>query len=305
MSTGVRHETRTIVLDGRCRPTLTPFGVFPCDPTHRWAPRSFANAVWTPAGPGTVAFTWTSGSVDVEAWGDGATWLLDAAPRWLGSHDDPSGFDPTPNARLADLWRQHGPFRLGASGVVWQHLLFTIVGQRVTTQEAVRAWREMVTEWGEPAPGPFGLTLAPSVETVASRSYVDFHHFGIERSRATTMIAAARSAHRLERAASMDSDAALRHLMHVRGIGPWTATSTLTATSGDPDIVVERDYGLPTMVVWAFTGDAERQVDDTRMFELFEPFRPHRQRVVRLLFAAGVSPPRRAPRARNPRIAWL
>ncbi len=103
----------------------------------------------------------------------------------------------------------------------------------------------------------------------------------------------------------MDSDAALRHLMHVPGIGPWTATSTLTASIGDPDIVVERDYGLPTMVVWAFTGDAERQVDDTRMFELLEPFCGHRHRVVRLLLTAGLTPPRRAPRATNPRISRL
>lgn len=302
------HAARTVRLDGPARPALVPFGAFPRDPTNRWARRTFAKAVRTPEGPGSVAFTWSGragGEIDVEAWGEGSGWLLDAAPRWLGMHDDPSSFDPSANARLADLWRRHGPLRIGATGVVWQHLLFTIVGQRVTVQEAVRAWREMLEAWGERAPGPLGLMLVPSPEIVASKSYVEFHRFGIERSRATTMIAAARCARRLERVASMSIADALRRLMAVPGIGPWTATSTLAATLGDPDVIVEGDYGLPTMVCWAFTGDATRQRDDARMFELLEPFRPHRQRVVRLLFAAGASPPRRAPRARNPRIAWL
>ncbi len=99
------------------------------------------------------------------------------------------------------------------------------------------------------------------------------------------------------------ADAAAR-LTAVSGIGIWTATSTLTASHGDPDTVIIGDYGLPTLVSYAFTGSPER-VDDDRMLELLQPFSGHRSRVVRLLYDSGVHPPRRAPRARNPRIEYM
>ncbi len=279
--------------------------MFRNNPIHRWGPNAFARAVLTPQGPGTIQFRWTSdGEVVVEVWGDGGNWLLEQAPTWLGADDDPTSFDPSPNARLSRLWHEHA-FRLGGSGVVWQELLYAILGQRVTTVDAVRAWRNVVLAWGEPAPGPCRLRLPPAPELVAKLHYTDFHRFDVERSRATTIIAAARVASRLEETAGMQLPDALRRLMAVRGVGPWTATSTLTTTMGAPDLVIERDYGLPTMVCWAFTGDATRQTDDRRMLELLEPFRGHRHRVVRLLLTAGLTPPRRAPRATNPRISRL
>ena len=253
-----------------------------------------------------MQFRWADAPrVIVEAWGDGGDWLLQAAPRWLGCHDDPSSFDPSINARLDRLWRQHGPFRLGGTGVVWQELLYSILGQRVSTTEAVRSWRRLVHAWGTPAPGPCGLMLPPTPEAVASRSYIELHRFDVERSRATAVIAAARSAGRLERAASMPVSDALVHLMQVPGIGPWTATSTLTVMIGDPDTVIEGDYGIPTSVCWAFTGDATRQTSDSKMLALLEPYRPHRQRVIRLLLSAGLGPPRRAPRMAPTRISRL
>jgi hypothetical protein len=49
------------------------------------------------------------------------------------------------------------------------------------------------------------------------------------------------------------------------------------------------------MVSWLLAG--ERRGDDARMLQLLEPYRPHRYRVVRLAFAGGTRPPRRAPRA--------
>lgn len=287
------------------RSTLLSLGVFRSNPIHRWGPRAFARAVLTPVGPGTVQFVWDAEStVTVHAWGEGGDWLLDQAPSWLGADDDPAGFDPSPNARLARIWKEHA-FRLGGSGVVWQELLYAILGQRVTTIDAVRAWRNIVLAWGEPAPGPCELRLPPAPEVMAGLYYTDFHRFDVERSRATTIIAAAKAAARLEEAAGMELPDALRRLMAVSGIGPWTATSTLTTTFCAPDLVIERDYGLPTMVCWAFTGDATRQTDDRRMFELLEPFCGHRHRVVRLLLTAGLTPPRRAPRATNPRISRL
>jgi 3-methyladenine DNA glycosylase/8-oxoguanine DNA glycosylase len=292
------------------RPTLKPLGVFSADPTHRWSANGFAKSVLTPDGPASVRLTWTSsGHVAAQAWGPGRSWALDQVPRWLGLDDDLTGFDPSLNAQVNELWRRRGPIRLAATGVVWQTLVFVIIGQRVTTQEAMRSWRRLVAHAGEPAPGPDGLRLPPTPEVVAALSYVDLHRMNVERRRADAIVLAAKRAKRLEEAATMTPADALVRLSALPGLGLWTATSTIATSHGDPDTIVLRDYGLPTMVNYAFTGNAKRmpadEGGDERMCEHLAPWAGHRQRIVRLLAASGMSPPRRAPRAFNPDIRRL
>jgi 3-methyladenine DNA glycosylase/8-oxoguanine DNA glycosylase len=301
---------RVGVGDRDVRATLKPLGVFGMDPTQRWGANTFAKAVLTPEGPGTVLFTWTpDGVVDVEAWGDGAAWLLARAPAWLGAHDSLAGFDPSLHPVVAKAWRNHGRFRLAAAGVIWQELVFVLLGQRVTTEEAARSWTRMCHRWGSPAPGPCELVVPPAPQTLAALSYTDLHRVNVERRRADVILLAARRANRLEEAATMSAADALTRLMALPGMGPWTATSTITVSHGDPDTIVLRDYGLPTMVNFALTGDPSRldpdDGGDERMCELLAPWTGHRQRVVRLLYTAGLSPPRRAPRAFNPDIRRL
>ena len=150
------------------RSTLRPLGVFNADPTHRWSPNGYAKALLTPQGAASVRLTWTSsGHVVAQAWGPGREWALDTVPRWLGADDDLTGFDPSVERQVAELWRRRGPIRLASTGLVWQNLVFVILGQRVTTQEAMRSWRRLVDRCGEPAPGPDGLRLPPAPEVVA------------------------------------------------------------------------------------------------------------------------------------------
>ncbi|MGH2687137.1 MAG: DNA-3-methyladenine glycosylase 2 family protein, partial [Actinomycetota bacterium] len=59
----------------------------------------------------------------------------------------------------------------------------------------------------------------------------------------------------------------------------------------------------PHQVSWALAG--EPRGDDARMLELLEPYRGHRGRVVRLIVAAGIGPPRRGPRLATRSIARL
>lgn len=292
------------------RTTMATIGTYAQDPSTRWTTNSFAKAVLTPDGPGTMLLTWDrSGATVAEAWGRGAEWLLDRAPHWVGLHDDLTGFRADVHPVVGEWWRRHTGMRLAAAGVVWQELLLVLLGQRVTTVEALRSWSRLVRSWGEPAPGPLGLHLPPTPEAVAARSYTDLHRFNVERRRADAILLAARRANRLEEAATMAPPDALRRLSALPGLGIWTATSVVTACHGDPDTIVLRDYGLPTMVNYAFTGEA-RHLDadaggDEVMCRHLEPWAGHRQRVVRLLFAVGVGPPRRGPRSWNPDIRRL
>ena len=304
----VRRVMETGDIDPRA--TMRPLGVFPRDPTTRWSPTSFSKAVLTPHGAGTMRLSWDrSGTTTAEAWGDGAEWLIGRAPHWVGLHDELAGFDPSLHPRIADWTRRHPGIRLPAAGVIWQELLLVLLGQRVTTEEAVKSWARIVYEWGEPAPGPCDVRLPPTPEVVASKTYVDFHRFNVERRRADAILLAARRANRLEEAAAMDPAAARARLSALPGLGPWTATSVITVAHGDPDTIVLRDYGLPTMVNYAFTGDARRQPADEGGDEVMcahlAPWAGHRQRIIRLLFTVGVSVPRRAPRSFNPDIRRL
>ncbi len=302
---------RTLVTgDIDVRATMKPIGTYPRDPTTRWTANSFTKAVITPHGPGTMQLTWDrSGHTAAEAWGSGADWLLDRAPHWVGLHDDIGGFDPTRHERVAGWWRRHPGLRLAAAGVIWQELLMVLLGQRVTTEEAVKSWARIVYQWGEPAPGPCELRLPPMPEVVASKSYVDLHRFNVDRRRADVILLAARRAKRLEEAATMDTPDAMTRLTALPGMGAWTATSVITASHGAPDTIVLRDFGLPTMVNYAFTGDAARvppdDAGDDLMARHLAPWAGHRQRIIRLLFTAGVSVPRRGPRAFNPDIRRL
>jgi 3-methyladenine DNA glycosylase/8-oxoguanine DNA glycosylase len=292
------------------RATMKTIGVYSRDPTTRWTAGTFAKAVLTPAGPGTMLLSWDgAGRTVAEAWGTGADWLLERAPDWVGLNDDLDGFDPTLHPRVGEWWRRRPGLRLAACGVIWQELLLVLLGQRVTTEEALKSWVRIVFEWGEPAPGPCGLRLPPTPQVVASKSYADLHRFNVERRRADAILLAAKRANRLEEAATMTVPDAFTRLTALPGMGPWTATSVIVASHGDPDTVVLRDYGLPTMVNYAFTGDAARVPADEGGDELvaqhLAPWAGHRQRVVRLLFTVGVSPPRRGPRAFNPDIRRL
>jgi 3-methyladenine DNA glycosylase/8-oxoguanine DNA glycosylase len=266
-------------------------------PTGRRRGRECARAVRTPDGPGTMHLGWCGrGSVTATAWGPGAGWLLGAAPRWLGLHDDVAGFDASRHPLVRRLAHDHRGLRLGASGLIWQEVAPTIIAQRITSREAARQWSAIVWSLGEPAPGPqrgLGLRLPPTPDVLAGMTYHALHRFDIERRRAEALLQAARRAARLEEAATMPIEDALRRLSALPGLGPWTATSVASVAHGHPDVVVLRDYGIPSMVTWALAG--ERVGDDARMLELLEPFAGHRWRVVRLLMLAGMRPPRHGP----------
>jgi 3-methyladenine DNA glycosylase/8-oxoguanine DNA glycosylase len=302
-------RARSLQLDGIDPARTLPAAMGPGDPSTRRAPGAFARALHTPAGPGTVAFSWTAGGdARVEAWGgpDAVDWLLAAAPRWLGLHDDVSTFRPT-HPLVAEVWRHHRDHRLGATGSIWPELVPTIISQRVQFVDAAAAWRRLVRRWGVPAPGPsgLGLLLPPSAAELRTRSYIDFHRFDLERRRAQSILTAARHAGRLEEAAAMPIAGALARLQALPGLGAWTATTVAAAALGDPDTVVLGDFWMPTIVRHALTGDRSWCDDDAQMLELLEPFAGHRWRVVCLLAAAGFQPARRAPRRERHRISHL
>jgi 3-methyladenine DNA glycosylase/8-oxoguanine DNA glycosylase len=251
-------------------------------------------ATWTPAGPATVHVREVGATIEAEAWGAGAAHVLDGVPGLVGLLDEPDGFDPTPHPLVAELHRRLPGLRLGRTGAITEAAFPTICEQKVTTLEAKRSWRAAVRRWGEPAPGPAGLRLPPHPATLARLPYFELHRVGLERKRADTIRRVAREAGRLDPMVDRGPVAVTARLESIVGVGPWTSAEVTSVALGDPDAVSVGDYHLPHQVCLALAG--ERVGSDERMLELLEPFRGHRQRVIRLILAAGIRRERRAPR---------
>ncbi len=293
--------TRTIVLDGPLdlRATVGSLRVGHDDPTMRLDGTSLVRATRTPDGPATLRLDVdAAGSVvHARAWGPGAERVLDAAPALVGADDDRRGFDPTAHEVVARLDRRRPGFRIGRTGHVVDVLLPTVLAQKVTGGEAVRAFRFLTLVADEPAPSEPGLAdllLPPAAEWLAHTPTWQYSAAGVDRKRAVTIIEAHRRIDRLQEAVSMTPDDAHARLTAIRGIGPWTAAIVRRLAIGDPDAVEVGDFHLPNTVAWTLA--REPRADDDRMLELLAPFAGHRGRVARLCELEGSFAPKRGPR---------
>jgi 3-methyladenine DNA glycosylase/8-oxoguanine DNA glycosylase len=262
-------------------------------------PEGVWRATRTPEGPATVLYDGRGVAVRVRAWGPGAAWAVDGAPRHVGAEDaGAADFDP-PDGLLRRLHRTHRGLRITRTEAVFEALLHTILEQKVVGLEARRSYRGLVRRFGETPPGPTAvlpvqLRLAPAPDVLAATPAWAFHRFGVEAKRADTIRLAARHAARLEECSSLPSASASERLQTLPGIGPWSAAEVAVVALGDADAVSVGDYHLPNLVAWRLAGEA--RADDARMLELLEPYAGHRARVIRLLELDGVRAPRYGPR---------
>lgn len=252
-------------------------------------------AIPTPDGPATLRLVPDRGGVTATAWGPGADRALESVPELLGARDDAEGFDASKHSLIAELHRRMPGLRLGRSGRVLPHLLPTVLGQKVTGIEQKRAWRMLLLRHGDPAPGPapVGMRVPPPPERWRRIPSWEWHRAGVGPQRSDTVMRIVAVGDALERTAGADAATARRRLATVPGVGVWTVAETVQRSHGDPDAVSFGDFHVSKRVGWALIGE---RVDDDGMRELLEPWRGHRQRVVRLIEAAGIGYERHGPR---------
>jgi 3-methyladenine DNA glycosylase/8-oxoguanine DNA glycosylase len=279
---------------------LGPLRRGPADPTFRTTPDgSVWRATRTPDGPGTlrVALRPAAAQAEAEAWGPGAQWLLGRLPELLGAQDDPDLFEPRHRLVAASQRRCPG-LRLTRTGLVLESLIPSVLEQKVTTDEAYRAWRLLVRKYGEPAPGPADgahrMHVMPDPSAWRMIPSWEWHRAGVDNKRASTILRAVRVARRLEEAAAMEPQQAQERLELIPGIGPWTSAETVQRSNGAPDAVTVGDLHLPGIVGYALAGD--RNADDAAMLELLAPYTGQRHRAARLILLGGRTPPRRKPK---------
>jgi len=249
-------------------------------------------------GPVTYRITQLgSSAVRAQAWGPGAAELLDGLPRLLGVDDAPEAFAPN-HPVLVRAVRELPGYRVPRTGRVVEALVPAVLEQRVIGLDAFDAWRRLVTWHGDPAPGPApaGMRVPPDAARWREIPTWDWHRAGVDPGRQRAVRSALSLADGLERAAARGDRAAVyRALLAVPGIGRWTAAEVGSRALGDADALPIGDYHLPALAGIAL-GDG-RKLPEAEVEEFFEPWRPHRFRVVRLLeLAPSVRIPRRGPR---------
>lgn len=252
-----------------------------------------------PDGPGPATLRLeqaADGEVLAVAWGPGAEVALRGVPDLLGARDQSAALG-VPDGPLRDLALRFAAVRLLRTGRVFEALVPAVLEQKVTGVEAFRAWRELVRRYGAPAPGPApaGMRVMPGPEVWRRIPSWDWHRAGVDAKRSRTILGACAVAPALERTLALGTGAAVAAALRaVPGVGVWTAAEVAQRAHGDPDAVSVGDFHLPNRVGWALAGRARS--DDTQMLELLEPYRPYRQRVVRLIELGAPRPPAFGPR---------
>lgn len=265
-------------------------------------------AMWTADGPTTVEFRsrrrprGATTELTATAYGPGANWVAGRADWMAGLHDDPAIPAADVHPVVLSAARGQSGVLMARSLSLWDVVVPTVLGQRVTKAEAHRSWRGLVAGHGSQAPGPHDVRLAPSPRSVLDLGDAHWHTLGVERRRADAVRGIIRRLDTLERVAGPPQAPDVSRTSEFRrvaetipGVGEWTSTALAAAVLGDPDVVLLGDLHLPNGICFALAG--EHRGSDERMLELLEPFRPHRGRVTRLLKTSGMaSAPRRGPR---------
>jgi len=279
------------------RHTLGHLGRGAYDPTTRWDAGGLWRTFRTPDGAATLRLVQTASGVDATAWGPGAHWAIDGVPELLGTRDDWSALDVARHPLLAEVQRRTQGMRLMRTRRVFEALVPAIIEQKVTSIEAYRSWARLVGWFGEvpPGPAPDGMRVCPGADVWRRIPSWEWHRAGVDPRRSRAVVEAARVASALERTTALDdANEGRRRMRTVNGIGVWTAAETAQRAYGDPDAISVGDYHLASIVGYALTG---AKTDDDGMLQLLEPWVGQRQRVVRLVLASGVMPPRHGPRA--------
>lgn len=265
------------------------------DPSQREVAGVFWRATRTPAGLATLALRPERGRVRAAAWGPGAEWALDQLPNLCGAADSPDGFDASRHPLIAATHHRHPALRIGRTDLVFDAFVSAVFEQKVTGLQAFGAWRVILTRFGERAPGPTPFPMfAPPADWHLIPSWA-WHRAGLEPPQSRTITAAAARRASIERSAdaAADGDARDRVFTSLPGVGLWTSAETRIRAYGDADAVSVGDYHVAHEVGFALTG---HRVDDDGMLELLEPWRGHRQRVIRLIGLSASREPRRGPR---------
>lgn len=258
------------------------------DPTSSGSEVELVKALSVGEGTCVVRLRKRDDRLTIRASGESAAAIVDELARAASVSDGYEAFAPE-SPLVARLHRERYGLRFFRVPWAFDLACAAVLQQRVTWREAARSWRKIALKYGRSAGGE--LVAFPGAHAVAAMASWQLEEQHVDPKRARAMIVLAKEVVRRDIFSQPDNATVRKLLLATRGIGPWTTEMVMSLGMGDPDAVVTGDLHLPHLVSWALAREARGS--DQRMLELLEPFRGHRQRVVRLLSDAGITVPPR------------
>jgi len=257
------------------------------DPTAELTQDTFRKAFFYRGSPAAIEFRRADAELDVTAFGPDAAALAEETTLCLAQDDHYATFS-TPDTGIQRLHWQLAGLRLLRVPWLYDVTCSAILQQRIRTVDAMRAWRRIAQRWG--ADAPLGLRAFPAAENLAQIAAFELEAMDIDGKRSRTLLRFAQESRFRPLRSSMNFAQLREQVLRIPGIGPWTTEVLLGYGAGDTDAAIPADLHLPHLVCYALAGEAEGS--DERMMELLEPFRGHRFRIIRLLYASRLTVPR-------------
>ncbi len=177
--------------------------------------------------------------------------------------------------RLVPIAEFSGPVPLRLAEPGFAGLASIIVSQMVSRASADAIWRRIA------AAGPVTAEAYAALEPEVIAT------FGLSRAKASTLKGLSEAVVAgeidLERVCLLDGGEAIRRLVHLPGIGPWTAEVYLMFCGGHPDIFPSGDVALQASVAKALSMPARPSA--RQLVEIARAWAPHRSIAARLFWA--------------------
>jgi len=262
----------------------------PYDPSAESSKDCFRKAFFFRNEPAALEFLRDGNGLSVSAYASEADALLEETLACLAQDDRYATF-ATEDSGVWRLHRSQPGLRLLRMPWLYDMTCSAILQQRIRTVDAMRDWRHIASRWGVAA--PLGLRAFPSADRLASIAQYELQTLGIDAQRSRTLLRFAQESRFLPLKTAMNFEELRQRLLRIPGIGPWTTESVLGYGAGDADAAIPGDLHLPHLICYALAGEIPGS--DERMMELLEPFRGHRFRIIRLIYASRLAVPRSTP----------
>jgi DNA-3-methyladenine glycosylase II len=207
----------------------------------------------------------------------------DAVSRWWRLDQNPADLDliaerdSTFGALLGRLRGARSPLMPSP----FECLVWAILGQQITVAFAYKMKRALVERYGDAIEHDGRrYWLFPEAGRLAEADPADLRElqFSRQKSDYVRSLAALVAEDRIDWAEleSMPSDAAIKELMGLRGVGRWTAEYVLMRGLGHPDVIPAADVGLQSAIGRAYGLGRKATEPEVRAFaEQWVPRRSH------------------------------
>jgi 3-methyladenine DNA glycosylase/8-oxoguanine DNA glycosylase len=279
-------QTRVSIFPMHFSRTFSMQGLGPYDPTTESETNLFRKAFFYRGAPATLEFRRDPEGLLLTAYAPDAEALLEETLAGLRQDDRYRSF-ATVDSGIWRLHRSQPGLRLLRFPWLYEMTCSAILQQRIRTVDAMRDWRHITQRWGVGA--PLGLRAFPSAEILARVAQFELQALDIDAQRVRTLLRFAQESRFVPLRTTLGFDELRQRLIRIPGIGPWTTESVLGYGAGDADAAIPGDLHLPHLVCYALAGEIPGS--DERMMELLEPFRGHRFRIIRLIYASRLAVP--------------